>query len=273
MTDAFAAESAPRVNPLGYPGVWPTSSVLITHDELRAVDSLEGVNLSARAPVLAIGSNAAPSQLRHKFAAVGLPFEIVSMSARVSGYVSGFCGFAAPFGYVPATLVASPGAQNTMALQLLTDAQLTEIDATEAPWYKRVWIETEILLDTGDVLGGAYAYVARGGYLADAAGPWLMHAPEDELVVGGTHVPDQRSLLERLVADPLLAEALGAHPEAVAARGADPATSARAMRRAGVVCEVNPLYELPDEVGATPRRAVVRANASVLEDVVVDPVE
>ncbi|HLT67434.1 MAG TPA: hypothetical protein VKZ73_06140 [Microbacterium sp.] len=266
MTDVFAAESAPRVNPLSYPGAWPASSVVITHDALRAVDSLEDVDLTARAPVLAIGSNAAPSQLRHKFATVRQPFEIVSMAARVSGYVTGYCAFVAPYGYVPATIVASPGAWGPMALQFLTDVELAEIDATEAPWYKRVWIEAEIRLDTGELLAGAYAYVARGGYLADAAGPWLMRVPEGELVVGGTHVPDQRSLFERLTPDPLFSEALGTC-------GGDPRTSARAMRRAGVVCDVNPLYDLPDEVGSNPRRIVVRERAVVLEDAVVDPVQ
>lgn len=236
--DPFAAESAPRVNPLGYPGVWPDTSVVITPDELRPVRDLASVDISGRVPVLAIGSNAAPSQLRHKFAATGESFEIVSMRARVHDVVVGFCSFAVRFGYIPATLIPAPGLASDMALQFVTEAELEGLDATEKPAYQRVWIDTEIHLDTGDVLGGAYAYVAAGGYLADDRGPWLMGAS-----IGGlTAFADQRALLRRLLADPSIAAVFGADPESFVARGISLGRSAAVLLGAGVVHEENALY-------------------------------
>ena len=85
----------------------------------------------AGSPVLAIGSNAAPSQMRHKFATTSVPLVVPSIRARVEGMTAGFSSFVSPLGYVPATLVPEPGAVAEMSLQLLDDQQLREIDRTE----------------------------------------------------------------------------------------------------------------------------------------------
>ena len=81
-----------------------------------------------RIPVLAIGSNRAPEQLRRKFPSLeSLPVEQVELlehdvvyAARVSGY-----------GAMPATLAHSPGTSVQVAVTWLTSAQLEMMDASE----------------------------------------------------------------------------------------------------------------------------------------------
>lgn len=230
------------------------------HPYLSSVlEESQGVSPNGRVPVLAIGSNAAPAQLRHKFrtSQSNTPLFVPSIRARVSGMRAAFCSFVSPLGYVPATMVQDERAETEMALQLLDEAQLRQIDASESTAYKRVWVETPILLETGELLPGAYAYVARHGSLGDGTGAWIMGVPGDALpseVSESRWFPDQESLLSRLCAEPTLAEALGATPHEIIASGVDMETSFDALRSAGLVREDNPLFELPDEIGARPRR-------------------
>jgi hypothetical protein len=170
---------------------------------------------------------------------------------------AGFCSFVSSLGYVPATLYPEHGAVTEMALQLLDDAQLRAIDETERLAYRRVWVDAPIQLETGENLPGAYAYVAQDGFLAGEEGPWIMAARGEERPAGvdaARWFPDQRSLLERLCADPALAAELGATPEEVTERGTGTAASTAALRAAGLVHERNPLFDRDDGIGLPPRR-------------------
>lgn len=216
-----------------------------------------GFGPDTRVPVLAIGSNAAPSQMRHKFATTSVPLVVPSIRARVEGMTAAFCSFVSPLGYIPATIVPEDGAVSEMALQLLDDQQLLEIDRTEASAYRRVWVEAPIRLETGERLSGAYAYVARDGYLADDEGPWVMASQgqaRPDSVSPGRWFPDQTSVLERVSNDPQVAVAIGSTPQEIVTRRADPIASTAALRAAGFVRDENPLWSLPDEIGAPPRR-------------------
>jgi len=216
-----------------------------------------GIGADPRVPVLAIGSNAAPSQLRHKFAPSSVPLVVPSIRARVTGMIPGFCSFVSPLGYVPATIVPESGAVSEMVLQLLDDQQLREIDRSEASAYRRVWVETQILLETGERLSGAYAYVSRDGYLAGEEGAWVMGAAGQERPVGVAPTrwfADQAAVLTRIGAEPRAAAVIGGTPEQIVERRADPLASTDVLREAGLVAEHNPLWDLPDEIGAPPRR-------------------
>ncbi|MGO3320700.1 MAG: gamma-glutamylcyclotransferase, partial [Microbacterium gubbeenense] len=196
-----------------------------------------GYGPDTRVPVLAIGSNAAPSQMRHKFATTSVPLVVPSIRARVDGMTAGFSSFVSPLGYVPATLVPEPGAVAEMSLQLLDDQQLREIDRTESPAYRRVWVETPILLETGEQLPGAYAYVSRDGFLAGEEGAWVMGVAGQERPDGiapSRWFADQASVLARIGADPRAAAVLGSSPEEIVERRADPLASTDVLREAGL---------------------------------------
>lgn len=249
----------------------PTCRVALTvaeRDELRlsrtafphlssVLEEAYGFGPDTRVPVLAIGSNAAPSQMRHKFATTSVPLVVPSIRARVEGMTAGFSSFVSPLGYIPATIVPEAGAVAEMSLQLLDDQQLREIDRTEASAYRRVWVETSIQLETGERLSGAYAYVSRDGYLADDAGPWMMASEgqaRPDSVSPERWFADQSSVLARVSADPRVAAAIGSTPQEIVTRRADPIASTDVLRAAGFVREENPLWSLPDEIGAPPRR-------------------
>jgi len=242
---SIAERSIRRLSPTAFPHL---STVL---------EETYGIGADPRVPVLAIGSNAAPSQLRHKFAPSSVPLVVPSIRARVEGMIPGFSSFVSPLGYVPATIVPEPAAVSEMALQLLDDQQLREIDRSEASAYRRVWVETPILLETGEQLPGAYAYVSRDGYLTGEDGAWVMGAAGQERpdgIAASRWFADQASVLTRISAEPRLAAALGSTPEEIVERRADPLSSTEVLREAGLVEGENPLWALPDEIGAPPRR-------------------
>ncbi|MFT4202082.1 hypothetical protein [Gordonia sp. (in: high G+C Gram-positive bacteria)] len=247
MGDPFAASSAPRREPLTYPGQWPDHSAVIAADtmweindrdgfalaweasapvrlgvcrvrDLRAVDRPDGAALQlgrlaenlhyatvdSRTPVLAIGSNASPAQLRFKFASRPEALFIPQVRARVTGARVGYMPTLTHFGYVAATIFPVADAQTTLAVQLLDDAQLDELDRSETG-YRRVWLDAShgvsVQLETGERLPGVYAYVAPGGVLTDADGePIPMVVPGDEQQAPGAL--DQVQLHEVLAGDP-----------------------------------------------------------------------
>lgn len=195
----------PLSEPLGYPGrpaPWPA---LLVGDRLRRleVDRSSPVSgtwgiapdggdpslgldafLSARglAPiaqrrrVLAVGSNAAPAQLRRKFAVSGASGVVPMPVVEVAGLVVGHSAHVSAPGYVPATPVGRPDASMPAVLLHLDDAQVVVLDATE-PNYRRVPV-AEVAGDGRSVLAGDVAvagvevYSSRHGVLGGPAGPW-----------------------------------------------------------------------------------------------------
>lgn len=209
-----AAES-PRVNPLAYPGVWPETSVLLTDDDVvrlrlephrrlgqgvvftgRDVPSwaewptadrwglsyvlqrLNRARVDVRYPVLAVGSNASPAQLWHKFHEHDVSPVMPMVVADVRGAMAGVAAAVAPYGSVPATPVIGPDLHDTLFVQWVDDQQLAALDATEVG-YTRVLLTpggssapevTVTLRESGEVLGGCYAYVSTSGHLKDENG-------------------------------------------------------------------------------------------------------
>ena len=301
----FAADSAPRLIPESYPGVWPESSVLVTADglwELRdrdgvplqagrssrtrlgscrvAVDDetrsrvtdrartapqlsrvLEGfhvVGMDARVPVLAIGSNAAPSQLRHKFREIPDALVLPSVRARVQGVALAYAGFFAGYGALPATIVPSGTADLELHVQFTDPGQLASLDQTEAPHYRRVWLDAQsgvrVVLETGEELPGVYAYVARGGALADETGAAIPAAmrPADAGL-------SQTAVVEHLCAIDAVAGAWGSDAPALrAAAGALADGGAAVLSAAGLLTEPSAFTRLADESGTPSARTYGR---------------
>jgi hypothetical protein len=209
--EALGLAEAPRDHPLLYPGVWPADSGLLDGNRLLPLDRLRHED---RAPVLAVGSNASPAQLRHKMAQYGITSPIPMVRTRVTGIDVGVSAHVSLLGYVSASPFEAPGVVRELFVTWLDAEQLAVIDASEGvPLpdgnYQRAWLpapEVQIELADGTHLPGAYVYVNRHGVLHDGTG-----APR-------TH-PGQRALLtELLVGSARLRELFGVTPEEFCAR-------------------------------------------------------
>lgn len=205
---------APREEPLSYPGAWPEESGLLVGGRMLPLnrhDTFEG-----RVPVLAVGSNACPGQLRHKMAEFGITTPIPMVKARVTGLDVGVSAHVSLMGYVSASPFNAPGTVRELFLTWLDPEQLAVVDASEGVMsptgaYDRAWlpsgdVRVEPELDSGRPLRGAYVYVNRRGVLHNGDRAPRRHR-------------DQRSLLtELLVSTPRLRELFGVTPEEFCAR-------------------------------------------------------
>lgn len=173
MTDGWSADDAPRLHPLTYPGRWPEHSILLTHESHHRLDhaALDAA-LADRTPVLAVGSNASPAQLRYKYR--GEPLEMPLVLADVEGLAPGFAARVTWAGYVPTTPVLGSHLRSWLFVLWLDAPQLAVLDATE-PGYRRRPVDARITLPSDRVLDDCDAYVADPGILVDAEGEprWL----------------------------------------------------------------------------------------------------
>lgn len=133
VPDPFALEAlglaeAPRDHPLLYPGAWPADSGLLDGDRLLPLDRLRHED---RVPVLAVGSNASPAQLRHKMAEYGITSPIPMVRTRVTGIDIGVSAHVSLLGYVSASPVDAPSAVRELFVTWLDAEQLAVIDASE----------------------------------------------------------------------------------------------------------------------------------------------
>ncbi|MEU1870383.1 MULTISPECIES: hypothetical protein [unclassified Streptomyces] len=219
--DALGLAGVPREEPLLYPGAWPRESGLLDGDRLLPLDRAVYEDGEGRVPVLAIGSNASPGQLRHKMAEFGIASPVPMVRSRVTGLDIGVSAHVSRMGYVSASPVGAPGVVRELFVLWLDAEQLAVIDASEGvPMaggnFDRVWLPApDVRVEPGDgsVLRGAYAYVNRHGVLHDGTG-----APR-------RHPGAQRPLITELLrGSARLRELFGVTPEEFCAR-------ARADRR------------------------------------------
>jgi hypothetical protein len=217
---ALGLAEAPREHPLLYPGAWPADSGLLDGDRFLPLEQLV---YDDRTPVLAIGSNGCPGQLRHKMRQYGIASALPMVKARVTGVDAGVSAHVSRMGYVSASPVGAPDTVRELFVLWLDAEQLAVIDASEGvpvPGgnFDRAWLpapEVRVGLAHGTRLPGVYAYVNRHGVLHDGTGALRTH-------------PGERALLtELLVGLPRLRELFGVVPEEFCAR-------ARADRR---LCE------------------------------------
>ncbi|USQ86725.1 hypothetical protein NFX46_25305 [Streptomyces phaeoluteigriseus] len=187
--EALGLSDAPRDHPLMYPGVWPAESGLLDGDRLLPLDRL---TFSDRTPVLAVGSNACPAQLRHKMAGFALTSPIPMVRTRVTGIDVGVSAHVSILGYVSASPVHAPGVTRELFVIWLDAEQLAVVDATE-PNFDRVRLpepSVRVELDDGGTLSGVFAYVNRHGVLHNGAGVPRSHPGQrpliTELLLGST---------------------------------------------------------------------------------------
>ncbi|MEU0813095.1 hypothetical protein [Streptomyces mirabilis] len=209
--EALGLAEAPREHPLSYPGARPEESVLLDGDRLLPLTRRV---YEDRVPVLAVGSNACPAQLRHKMAQSGVSGTIPMVRTRVLGLGVGVSAHVSLMGYVSASPFHAPGAVGELFLTWLDAEQLAVVDASEGVpvaegAYDRAWLsasDVRIELDSGELLPGAHVYVNRRGVLHNGSGAPRPH-------------PGERPLLASLLAGSArLRELFGETPEEFCAR-------------------------------------------------------
>ncbi|MBN0043578.1 hypothetical protein JS756_05565 [Streptomyces actuosus] len=221
---ALGLAGVPRDDPLSYPGAWPRESGLLVGDRLLP---LERAVHADRVPVLAVGSNACPGQLRHKMAACGVSSPVPMVRSRVHGLDVGVSAHVSLMGYVAASPVCAPEAVRDLFVIWLDAEQLAVVDASEGTPlphgnYRRAWLpapDVRVAPEGGAALPGVYVYLNRHGVLHDGSGAPRSH-------------PGQRELLaELLLNSARLRELFGVTPEEFSARArADAALCARGTR-------------------------------------------
>ncbi|MFE0812331.1 hypothetical protein ACFW4M_35460 [Streptomyces sp. NPDC058794] len=187
---ALGLDGVPREEPLLYPGAWPRESGVLDGDRLLPLDRAV---FEDRVPVLAIGSNASPGQLRHKMAEFGIASPLPMVRSRVTGLDIGVSAHVSRMGYVSASPVGAPGVVRELFLLWLDTEQLAVIDASEGvPMasgnFDRVWLPApDVRVEPGDgtVLRGTYAYVNRHGVLHDGDGAPRRHPGEQRPLITG----------------------------------------------------------------------------------------
>ena len=169
--DLFADD--PMARPLTYPGRIPDTSGVLVDDAyvplgpeewdgtLTALLAGEGQRpLRERHRVVAVGSNAAPSQVRRKFLGHGVR-PIVPMTIEdVPGIAPGVSAHVSRWGYVPAAPIDTPGETSRLFVLWLDEHQLAALDLTEPNYHRR-----PIALERP-----TYCYTGRHGCIADAQG-------------------------------------------------------------------------------------------------------
>jgi hypothetical protein len=168
-------------------------------DRVLREEAVAGVG--QRTPVLSVGSNASPAQLRRKLACAGLRTVVPMTAVQAHGLAVGVSAHVSTPGYVPATPVADPAAVSDLwVLWFDTDA-VRAVDRTE-PNYRRIRVPSRYLigLTSGVTVRRCRVYVSRHGCLAGSGG-----APRP--------LTDQATLISGLLAEvPGLAALAGATP-------------------------------------------------------------
>ncbi len=234
--DLFADD--PMARPLTYPGRVPAGSGVLMDDAyvpLRVEGGeqdrwrADGVSLGAllaregaepmcgRHRVVAVGSNAAPGQLRAKFRDHGVRPLVPMTAADVTGVVPGVSAHVSRWGYVPAAPIAAPGETAGLFVLWLDEEQLAALDLTE-PNYVRRPLAARVVVAAGAPLTGVFVYEGRHGCVADGHG-----RPR--------RLTSQRALVQSLLeASPSLRHVCGDTPEDFVANVRDDTVRAEASR-------------------------------------------
>ena len=116
---------------LGYPYARPAHRYLFSNGEWQPWQPERIAALSALTPVLAVGSNAAPDQLRRKYGQDHHDDIPVTMG-WLDDHDVVYGAYLTGYGSLPATLVDSPGTRVAMAITWLTERALAQMHTTEA---------------------------------------------------------------------------------------------------------------------------------------------
>jgi hypothetical protein len=212
---------APADDPLAYPGRTPDGSFVYADGEVWALEDGEGAAAADRFlrrrgaadsphryPVLCLGSNACPPQVRRKLAGLAGDRSVLFLRSRVRGVQPVYAGHVARYGAVPAS--GDGGGEEDLFVALYTAAQLAATYASEHGNYDLCHLPSvRAELPGGRPLPRVWAFLSVWGVLSFNGGEAvrLDAVPQREL---------RRRLLERsrphAGATAVSAEDYAAHP-------------------------------------------------------------
>jgi len=169
-------------------GALPLDYVLLRNNEPPMLN---------RVPVIAVGSNASPAQLWHKFQKASISPIMPLTLAVVTGVGIGVCAYISKNGYLPSTAILDSKAKSKLFVLWMSKEQLDVIDKTEGG-YHRVKLEKphcEVFLESGEVLENCYVYLSKTGYLLDENGEPILFPDVEHLAL---HDNFQATLIERV---------------------------------------------------------------------------
>jgi hypothetical protein len=159
-------ENAVVARALEYPYQVPTRSFLQVGDQTTELPA-DGFAVDDRQPVLALGSNAAPSVLRRKLGE-SADDAVPALLATLSDFDIVYSAHISAYGSIPATIQASPGTEVTIFVIYLTDDQLRLMSRTEPNYHLALLQNVNCRLDSGASLSQVASYVSRHGCLTAA---------------------------------------------------------------------------------------------------------
>lgn len=183
----------PIASPLDYPGRSADGSVVVVDKRLWPVPDPSGEGpapgaatlddalarlgaapMDDRQPVLAIGSNASPAQVRRKFADADVSRVVPMLQAWVTGLAVHHSAHVSRPGYVPATARPDPSAPTRPAVVVWLDPdQVDALDVTE-PNYRRMPVPSTVVVDArvGPTPRGLQHHAGRRGMLGRDGVTW-----------------------------------------------------------------------------------------------------
>ena len=156
-----------------YPFGHPRESYLFSGGRARPLDK-PAAAVRGRTPVIASGSNAAPSQLAKKYRDFERGAEIPVTRVRVGDFDSVYSAHITSYGSVPATLFPSPGTVLETFITWLDEHELEIMHKTEQPGVNYNFAELGGLSLETDGIGAmdaAFAYVSVPGCISHDGGP------------------------------------------------------------------------------------------------------
>ncbi|MEH6494778.1 MAG: hypothetical protein V7740_03460 [Pseudomonas marincola] len=155
---------------LGYPYQRPDYSFIIRGETVtELIAPVDTTNLT---PVIACGSNGAPSQLARKFPNSDEP--IIATAIELDDFLCCYSAHIAGYGAIPATLVPYSGVTTSCHMTWLTQNQLEKMHESEALGvnYKFSKLENiSIRSKRHAPLDSAFAYISLHGHLVDNGTP------------------------------------------------------------------------------------------------------
>jgi hypothetical protein len=168
---------APIVAPETYPGLIPDWSYRLNNEGITYLQDYQVAKwIAGRRPVLAVGSNASPAQLRHKLESEpDLLASLPVTRAIVTGLVAAYTPYRAGYGSIPTTPHLGDDLRSLLSVLWLTDDQLDRLNETERGGYQvgLIGLPEGVVATVdgvGDIADDLLIYASvRGALLIDGA--------------------------------------------------------------------------------------------------------
>jgi len=156
---------------LNYPYDRPDHSYCLVGSKVVGLPA--NLSLSGRIPVIACGSNAAPSQLIRKYDSLRTD-PIYVTKAKLENFLCCYSAHITSYGSIPATLAYIQGTSTNCHITWLTEQQLEHMHKTEAVGenYRYSRLEKlDLFCEITGLITAAYSYVSLFGNLLDMGAP------------------------------------------------------------------------------------------------------